>query len=287
MTHVRDLMEAHPQCAEVPGRRRDVLALFKANDRAAFAVLKASSRKLVGVIHRSALLENPEETQAALLMDPNPATTYPQAPTHEAATLLVTHRLQILPVVTGANDLAGVLTPLRLLPALKPPKSLLGVHLRRRLVPAHVGTPARVALEILRATRARALPVLGDDGTYAGLLTDADLLRASTLEDSVVYSMAGLARDGDPWKWETIGDAHRVGHNVHRLEAPDASLAQLMDARLPTLGPETTLREAVERMLASGRSMLPVVDANRRILDVVSDLDLLTAALPTVDGRRL
>jgi CBS domain-containing protein len=47
-------------------------------------------------------------------------------------------------------------------------------------------------------------------------------------------------------------------------------------ARLVTVAPETTLRQVAELMLEHGISGLPVVDANRRVLGVVSEADIVT-----------
>lgn len=47
-------------------------------------------------------------------------------------------------------------------------------------------------------------------------------------------------------------------------------------ARLVTVSPETTLKQVAELMLEHGISGLPVIDANRRVLGVVSEADIVS-----------
>src|SRR5688572_19396536 len=103
-------MDPSPPTAEVPSARADLVALFTKLRVRGIAVVKAGSKKLAGVVLRTDLLRDPDETQVSLIMNPNPYTMYMQAPMREAAAALVQTQMPLLPVVTGSNDLVGVVS---------------------------------------------------------------------------------------------------------------------------------------------------------------------------------
>ncbi|HVR05687.1 MAG TPA: chloride channel protein, partial [Solirubrobacteraceae bacterium] len=96
-------------------------------------------------------------------------------------------------------------------------------------------------LEGAPARRQRLYPVLGGDGTLLGVLSLAD-----------------------------VRDAH----------ARRSPMAAVLAARAPLVArPEETLRAVADRMVASGHTVLPVVDRNEppRLVGLVSHFDLLRA----------
>jgi CBS domain-containing protein len=272
---VKDEMVRDPVAAHVPAPRSHLLALFLKHRHAALPVVKEGTRKLVGLVTRHDLFDQPMESQVALLMNPNATTTYPEAPVREAARLLVDRRLRVLPVVSGANDLLGVLTPREALAALPPPSGHVAGHLDHHFVPVHQGTPVRVAFEILRAARVEALPVLDDDGRYAGLLGDGEI----RLEEGTLRRTEGPPGEGDAWTWEAQRGERQVVHAVTRLELPPATVRDLMATDVPPIGPNANVRDAIRLVVDEGQPHLPVVAEDGRIVDLLGAVDLVRAAL--------
>ena len=95
-------------------------------------------------------------------------------------------------------------------------------------------------------------PVVGADGTLAGLAGRAELLPAGLLG-------AALA---DPGAWDAL------------LARP---VAGVMWTPVPAATPETDLRRVAEVLLATGLPGLPVVGAQGRVAGFVSRSDLLRA----------
>lgn len=279
MRRVKSEMVAEPVFAIVPGSRRQLLELFVRHGHAGLPVVKEGTRKLAGIVTRQDIFEDLEESQVALLMNPNPATSYPEAPVSEAAQLMTERGLRTLPIVNGVNDLVGVLTPAELLAALPSARGHIAPFLRRNVVPVHEGMPVVVALEVFRVTRAAAVPILDDAGRFAGLLTDGALLGGLKFSESVVQSVAGQAQEGDSWDWEAIRSERRVHHATNRMTAPPGPVSNLMLRGVPTAGPNTSVEEAVETMLRHRIHQLPVLNNEGRLLDLVSELDLLAAAV--------
>jgi acetoin utilization protein AcuB len=92
-----------------------------------------------------------------------------------------------------------------------------------------------------------------EQGRLHGVLSDRDLLRA-------LSPFIGTLS-------ETTRDAETLDRRVH----------QVMTRRLTTLGPEATLAEAIDVFLAERVSCLPVIDASRHPLGILSWRDVLRA----------
>ncbi len=85
-------------CATLPGSRDEVLKILKNKHISGVPVLKDS--RVVGIVTRTNLLQNPEEEQLALLMTRGAITiTPPGADLQTAARLLLEHGIRRLPVV--------------------------------------------------------------------------------------------------------------------------------------------------------------------------------------------
>jgi CBS domain-containing protein len=247
---VFDLMDPSPPTIEVPSERERLVQKFAALRVRGLAVVKAGTMKLAGMVLRAKLLEESDEDQVAFIMDPNPYTLYMQAPLREAAQALVRTELPLLPVVTGSNDLVGVVNTEACLNSLIENHGRVAPHLHRRLVPIHRLAPAAVAVRILRMTHASALPVLDDEAKLCGIVTDGDLL-----------ANAAEVRPGQP------------------VRVPTAPVERFMIKPVVTVHTMSTVGEAAKIMLENGWHQLPVMDDRGDLVDLVTDHDLLGALL--------
>jgi CBS domain-containing protein len=274
---VEEVMQADAPTATVPGNRLELLQLFSKHALQGFAVVKLGTRKLAGVVTRSDLLRNPKENQTALLMNPNPHTMYSQAALQEAARLMVAAQVPILPVVSGSNDVLGVLGTTDLLEVLANNTGRCQTHLRRRVVPVHRSTPARVAKEILDITSTPALPVLDDEGRLVGIVTDNDLLQRAAIRHGSERSVVGISPDEDEWNREGLRNVRSLAHPTSELELPEMPVERVMVRAVLSVRPVTLVGDAARLMVENGVSQLPVVDENGRLVDLLTDLDLMGA----------
>lgn len=110
------------------------------------------------------------------------------------------------------------------------------------------------------------LPVVGDDNTLLGVVTEADLLSQPAFG---VYRRNGLQAvvevvQGEPcWLYELV----------------EFNAGQLMSTALVVAHPDEDVSEAVRRMLDYHLKWLPVVQRDR-VVGVVARRDLLAAAWP-------
>jgi CBS domain-containing protein len=133
------------------------------------------------------------------IMTTDVVTVGPRTTLREATRLLVGHRFTALPVVDGDGELVGVLTESDLAPLrrhdARSPKLVaeMAATVPTRVddvatldpVTVHPWTDAADAVDLMRSSRHRSLPVI-DGRRLAGIVTRSDVLRADDLPDDVV-----------------------------------------------------------------------------------------------------
>ena len=204
---VRDYMTSDVVHVEIPGNRDDVLKILKRTGISGVPVIK--SKKIVGIITRKDLLRKPEETQLGLLMTAKPITIDPDTDMVEAARLLVKKRIRRLPVVEN-NKLLGLLSVADVIHALAT------VKCREEIKDTYVSksfalweeTPLPVVGRVMEISGVDAIPILDADNTLMGIISERDLIRSSSIEDSVGVSDFSNGTDDDEWTWESIRDNH-------------------------------------------------------------------------------
>jgi CBS-domain-containing membrane protein len=121
------------------------------------------------------------------------------------------------------------------------------------------GTPYREIVDCLVRREVTAAPVVDEEHRVVGVVSEADLLH----------------------KVEFIGDARqrrtfeRPSRRSARAKANAATAADLMSEPAITARPETSVVAAARRMETARVKRLPVVDADGRLVGIVSRRDLL------------
>lgn len=112
----------------------------------------------------------------------------------------------------------------------------------------------RTAREVMERDRIRHIPIVSSHGTFLGLLTQRDLLRAS------VSNLAGLGQD-----------------EVDEIEA-GIPLAECMSPDVFTVSGDFALYKAAQMLLAHKFGCLPVVD-NGKLVGILTESDFVRLAL--------
>jgi len=191
--------------------------------------------------------------------------------TLEAATKRMAElRLKRLPVVEEEGRLCGILSRADILRAVaesfprdaaggpNPGARTAGELMRADAPSVLASAPLAEVVTAVASTRLNRAVVVDADRRVVGVVTDADVLR----------SVGSSARAG------VVGALMRLGGSAKG--ATTASDAMHADA--PVVTADTTLAEAAQAMVAHRRKILPVVDADRRLLGVIDRADLLHAA---------
>jgi acetoin utilization protein AcuB len=110
-------------------------------------------------------------------------------------------------------------------------------------------TSLQEAWTLMKAKGFRHLPIASADGTLAGIISDRDLLRYSSLLES------------------------------HAAQAVQQTIAAIMATQVLTATPTTEIHELARVMLAERISALPVIDNHHRPIGIVTISDILRCVM--------
>ncbi|MFZ1128984.1 CBS domain-containing protein [Methanoregula sp.] len=271
---VKDYMTSDVVNVDIPGNRDDVLKILKRTGISGVPVLK--NKKLVGIITRKDLLRKPEETQLGLLMTSKPITIEPDTDIHEAARLLVTHRIRRLPVVED-NKLAGLLSVADLIHAIAQMK------IKEEIKDTYTSTtfalwedtPLPLVGRVMEISGVDAIPILNSDSVLQGIISERDLIRNSSIEDSVGVSDFSNGTDDDEWTWESIRDNHTISFGISRVQLPNRPVKLAMVKNVVAVPKNSEVSECALKMRRSRVDQLPVVNGDKRLVAMLYDRDLI------------
>jgi len=259
---------------EIPGNRDDVLKILKRTGISGVPVIK--NKKLVGIITRKDLLRKPEETQLGLLMTAKPVTISPDADIQEAARLLVTNRIRRLPVVENGK-LTGLLSVADLIHAIAQLK--IRDEIKETFVSQTFAlweeTPLPLVGRIMEISGVDAIPILDSESRLQGIISERDLIRSSSIEDSVGVSDFSNGTDDDEWTWESIRDMHTISYGISKVKLPDRPVKTAMVKNVVSVPQNAEVSECALKMRRARVDQLPVVNGDKRLVSMLFDRELI------------
>lgn len=273
---VRDYMTSDVVHVEIPGNRDDVLKILKRTGISGVPVIK--NKKLVGIITRKDLLSKPEETQLGLLMTSKPVTIEPDMEMKEAARILVTKHIRRLPVVED-NRLVGLLSVADVIHALAQ------VKCREEIKEKYMSksfalweeTPLPVVGRVMEISGVDAIPILDAENRLKGIISERDLIRNSSIEDSVGVSDFSNGTDDDEWTWESIRDNHTISFGISKVQLPNRPVKLAMVKSVVAVPANAEVSECALKMRRSRVDQLPVVNGDKKLVAMLYDRELIRA----------
>jgi CBS domain-containing protein len=276
---VRDFMTKDVVSVEIPGNRDDILKIMKRTGISGVPVLK--NQEIIGIITRKDLLTKSEETQIGLLMTPDPVTISPDAELEEAARMMITHHIRRLPVVErkvligllSTADLINAIAQLKIKTEIKEFNSRPAFALWEE-------TPLSLVGRVMEISGLDAIPLLDDEGRLSGIISERDLIRHSSIEDSVETSDFSNGTDDDEWTWESIRDLHTLTYGVSRVKLPHRPVKTAMIKNVINVTVNTEVSECALKMRRARVDQVPIVNSERKLVSVLYDRDLIRALCP-------
>ncbi|MCX6693359.1 MAG: CBS domain-containing protein [Methanomicrobiales archaeon] len=271
---------------EIPGNREDVLKILKRTGISGVPVLK--SGRLVGIITRKDLLEKAEETQLGLLMTPSPVSVAPEASIAEAATLINHHSVRRLPVVTD-DQLVGLISVSDLVHAIAQ------MRIRDEIKDRYVSktfaiweeTPLPLVGRIMEISGFEAIPILDADSHLLGIISERDLIRNSSIEDSVEVSDFSNGTDDDEWTWESIRDMHTISYGISRIQLPKRAVKTAMVTNVIAVPQNAEVSECALKMKRGRVDQLPVVNGDKKLVGMLFDRELIRVLCPPMADKKI
>ncbi|RME72045.1 MAG: CBS domain-containing protein [Chloroflexi bacterium] len=134
--------------------------------------------------------------------------------------------------------------------------------MRREVHTVQPDTPLADAVEMLLDKVYRTLPVVDGEGRPVGIVTDGDLLKRASL--LAVSAQRQLTRD-------------ELTAELRRLRQSGQTVADVMTRNPVLITASASLAEAVGQLQKHGIKRLPVVDAEGRLVGIISRADILRA----------
>lgn len=271
---IEDIMVRDVASTTLPGSRDEVLKILKNKHISGVPVLKDS--KVVGIVTRTNLLQNPEEEQLALLMTRDPITISPGSDLQTAARLLLEHRIRRLPVVDNGKlvglvtvaDLVGTIADMNIDIPIKD-------YVEKEVVAIYSETPLPVAARIMELAGVKAVPVLDASLELVGIISDRDVIAASIIEDSVEMSDMSAGLDDDAWTWESMRDTMSIYYSVSRIKVPNLIGSDIMIREPITATYIASVSDCARKMKRNRIDQVPIINSNRKLQGLLRDHDLL------------
>ena len=273
---VRNYMTSDVVHVEIPGNRDDVLKILKRTGISGVPVIK--NKKIVGIITRKDLLRKPEETQLGLLMTAKPVVIEPDMEIREAARLLVTRRIRRLPVVED-GILVGLLSVADIIHALAQLKDKHEIKedYTSRTFALWEETPLPVVGRVMEISGVDAIPILDAENKLQGMISERDLIRNSSIEDSVGVSDFSNGTDDDEWTWESIRDNHTISFGISKVQLPNRPVKLAMVRNVVSVPANAEVSECALKMRRSRVDQLPVVNGDKKLVGMLYDRELIRA----------
>ena len=241
---------------EIPGNRDDVLKILKRTGISGVPVIK--NKKIVGIITRKDLLRKPEETQLGLLMTAKPVVVDPDMEIREAARLLITRHIRRLPVVED-GILVGLLSVADIIHALVQLKikDEIKEKYTSRTFALWEETPLPVVGRIMEISGVDAIPILDAENRLQGMISERDLIRNSSIEDSVGVSDFSNGTDDDEWTWESIRDNHTISFGISKVQLPNRPVKLAMVKNVVSVPVNAEVSECALKMRRARVDQMP------------------------------
>jgi CBS domain-containing protein len=271
---IEDIMVRDVASATLPGSRDEILKVLKNKHISGVPVIKDS--KVVGIVTRTNLLQNPEEEQLALLMTRNPITISPGSALQTAARLLLEHRIRRLPVV-DEGKLVGLVTVADVVATIADMNIDIPIkdYVEKDVVAIYNETPLPVVARIMELAGVKAVPVLDANLELVGIISDRDVISASIIEDSVEMSNMSAGLDDDAWTWESMRDTMSIYYSVSRIKVPNMIASDIMISEPITATYIASVSDCARKMKRNRIDQIPIINSNRKLQGLLRDHDLL------------
>jgi CBS domain-containing protein len=275
---IKEIMSEEIHYIQVPGNRNHAMELMRKNKVSGLPVVKKGTKKLVGIITRSDLVENPDEEQLALIMTRNLITVAPNDNITDAAKKMIENDIRRVPVVEK-DELVGLVTASDLVN-----KALWKMDLTdpvenfilRNVPTTWERTPLNVAFEIMRYFNLKVLLALNKEGKLTGILTETDFLDESEVVSEQTVHNTSVGTEGDKWSWDSKNVLYVIKNH---LKFSDKEVRDVVTTDLAIVTTKTPVKECANKMRQRNVEQMPVIDVEGELVGLIRASDLIKSII--------
>lgn len=273
---IEDVMSTDLIFGNVPGSIKDALDILAKNNVSGIPILKKNTKNIVGVITRTDIFKNSDEDQIALVMNEDFHYIKKDQDICDAAKLLYENRIHGLPVINNKKNLVGIISPKDIIKKmLLKNDNTISDYFSNLVVPIYENTPLNIVMEIISITNENALPIINDKLQLTGIISDGDLFKLSKIQEDIERSDIGLGSDEDQWTWEGIRDTVRLYYQTTHVTLPTIPVKEAMIKNVKKATKNTPVSDIANMMIKNDISHIPIINADDRLVGMVSDIDLM------------
>jgi len=271
----------------IPGNRDILLETIRETGHSLYPVLKKDSDILEGVVSRSDLFRNPDETQLSLLMKRNVVTLKPIDTVISAARIFSREVFQRIPIIdeNEENKICGLVSRSDIVKnVIVPTKIQTDVenYYNKNITTIWEGTPVPVAAKILRLCHQKGIPVINLT-RMVGIITQHDFLKVAEILDSQQKSRTGHGTENDSSSWDSES-VLIIGSKTLTLPTK-MKVSEIMERNIEVCYLGSTLDEVSRKMVQKHFDQLPVVGASGNLLGIINQKDIIKAYVDFYDNE--
>ncbi len=274
---VKRVMSKKVVSVSVPGSREKVLDLMRKENKAVLPVIKEDNKKLVGVITRSDLINNPDEEQIAMLMSRNLIVASPDEDVEDVASRMIENDVRRVPVVNDDDELVGIITSFDIVS-----QALTKIEVDDAVEDYMIitvpttweKTPLNVAFESMKQFGLKSILALDDDAQLSGILTETDFIAESEIISERSEHSSTVGTEGDKWSWDSTSVLYI---EKNHLKFTDKVVADVAIGNVEVANSKTKVSDCAKKMKTLNIEQIPVIGVEGDLVGIVRASDLIKA----------
>ena len=276
---VKRVMSKKVVSVSVPGSREKVLDLMRKENKAVLPVIKEDNNKLVGVVTRSDLINNPDEEQIAMLMSRNLIVASPDDDVKDAARIMIENDVRRVPVVNDDGELVGIITSFDLVS-----QALTKIEIDDAVEDYMITTvpttwektPLNVAFESMKQFGLKSILALDDNAQLSGILTETDFIAESEIISERSEHSSTVGTEGDKWSWDSTSVLYI---EKNHLKFTDKVVSDVAIGNVEVANSKTKVSDCAKKMKTLNIEQIPVIGVEGDLVGLVRASDLIRALI--------
>ena len=274
---VKRVMSKKVVSVSVPGSREKVLDLMRKENKAVLPVVKEDNNKLVGVVTRSDLINNPDEEQIAMLMSRNLIIASPDEDVKDVASRMIENDVRRVPVVNDDGELVGIITSFDLVSQALTKLEIEDAvenYMITTVPTTWEKTPLNVAFESMKQFGLKSILALNDDAQLSGILTETDFIAESEIISERSEHSSTVGTEGDKWSWDSTSVLYI---EKNHLKFTDKVVSDVAIGNVEVANSKTKVSDCAKKMKSLNIEQIPVIGIEGDLVGLVRASDLIKA----------